>query len=552
MSSDEDLDDDFYDDDGISESDQIMPPVRFLRLLPYLDLVRDAAYTPAQLWLGKPPSLTMVMGNPSADLDSFVSAVILAYFHNSGVPGGSPMYRIRKSLDPQHSSRQFYMSLINMPKTSSQSDLKRLRPEFGVALKEAFKVGNERKSDVKWANEKPDEVGAYLCKKLLTTYDLVKYDQAFQTFKIRFEPASNEDNDRQPECKQPLILVDHNAPSMPSLTPEHVSKQFSVTGCIDHHIDEDYVSHASHIRPRVIQTGIGSCATLVVKYLREAGLWPDITKHSLDKTTNKYIDPTTSSDLDADDISALRQLSTLALAPILIDTSNLHAAGEKCSPLDHEVVGFLESQISSAPTIADDVATQFSRNDFYDELSTAKTNSLNLLSMSEIFERDYKQWSDDAVIGISTIVKPLSWLVANPCKGKESTFVSEMISFSTSPDKKLEIFVFSTHGVQNKAKELAAVAFNKDGVKAIEAFEKKAKSELGLEEWDGDSENHSDSELRKQMLQEFNGRGRLWKLWWMTDFTKTRKQIAPLMRDAVKSSAKSSGLSFKKNPFASM
>ncbi|KAI9874555.1 MAG: hypothetical protein M1823_007657, partial [Watsoniomyces obsoletus] len=78
----------------------------------------------------------------------------------------------------------------------------------------------------------------------------------------------------------------------------------------------------------------------------------------------------------------------------------------------------------------------------------------------------------------------------------------------------------------DKAKELCAVAFNDDGVKTIEAFEGKAKDELGLEDWDGNED------LRKQLEQNFTGTR--WRLWWMKDFTKTRKQVAPLMREAVK------------------
>ncbi|KAI9878045.1 MAG: Exopolyphosphatase, partial [Watsoniomyces obsoletus] len=115
-----------------------------------------------------------------------------------------------------------------------------------------------------------------------------------------------------------------------------------------------------------------------------------------------YVDSTSSSDLNQEDISALRQVSTLALAPILIDTSNLTAGSEKCSDVDREAVSFLESQIAhSASASAASTEPQWNRNKFYDEISDAKTNSLDLLTMTEIFDRDYKQWNDEVTIGIS-------------------------------------------------------------------------------------------------------------------------------------------------------
>lgn len=524
MSSEDYLDDldDFLDD--VSEGTLIMPPRRFLGLVSYLDLLRDSAFTPAHTWIGTPPKLTMVMGNPSADLDSMVSAVVFAYFQNSGVRGGSPMYGVRQKHDREDRSRTLYMSLINMPRTSSQKDLQRLRPELGVALREAFKVGLKggRKpddSDLKWAQKRPKEVEQSMCKRLLTTHDLIGVKQTFEDFKVRF--AESHDS-RPPSSKQPLILVDHNAPSMPSLPPTHISTQFSVTGCIDHHLDEDYVSHSSDVKPRIIQAGIGSCTSLIVKYLRESGAWPDVTRQEQNRNA-------ASEDLDEDDVLALRQISTLALAPILIDSSNLTAGGEKCSDIDREAVAFLEAQINTQSIASTTAQSQWTRDQFYNEVSEAKTNALNLLTMNEIFDHDYKQWDEDVSLGISSIVKPVSWLIENPCKGQPSNFVKELKGFADNDIRRLGILVFSTRCVKDKAKELGAVAFTKEGDKAIEAFEKKAQHELDLEEWDGDDR------LCEHMQQNF--KNTQWKLWWMKDVTKTRKQIAPLMREAVNSIA---------------
>ena len=528
--SDDELDDldDFSDD--VSEGTSTMPPRRFLGLLPYLELLRDAAFTPSRTWVGTPPKLTMVMGNPSADLDSIVSSVVFSYFHNSGVRAGSPMYGVRKSFDREDPSRRLFMSLINMPRTDSRNSLQRLRPELGVALREAFKAGLSTESktyeeDLEWAQDDPQEVEQYMCQKLLTIHDLLEAQDGFHNFHVSFQEDKGEV--RPLEIKQELILVDHNAASVPSLSSDHISRQFSVTGCIDHHVDDQYVAQSS--QPRIIQTGIGSCASLVVKYLRESNLWPDITKHSFNSDTRKYVDNATSEDLDEEDASALRQLSILTLAPILIDSSNLKAGGEKTSDIDRDSVAFLESQINSHPRGTAATQMQFNRNQLYEEVSDAKNNSLDQLTMSEIFDRDYKQWDEKIVLGISSIIKPISWLMEKPCNSTPSNFVEEITKFAKSDLRDLGIFVFSTRGVKDKAKELGAVAFTKEGVKAIEEFEKKAHQELDLEDWDGDAK------LREEMEKTF--KETQWKLWWMKDVTKTRKQVAPLMREAIKSIA---------------
>src|SRR2546421_5766540 len=63
---------------------------------------------------------TIVLGNPSADLDSFVSAVVYAY--------------LCSALLPIEGAKRVFIPLINLPTTPAR-ELWRLRPEFGTALK---------------------------------------------------------------------------------------------------------------------------------------------------------------------------------------------------------------------------------------------------------------------------------------------------------------------------------------------------------------------------------------------------------------------------------
>src|SRR5438046_1240105 len=72
---------------------------------------------------GLPPltSFTIVLGNPSADLDSFVSAVVYAYFCSAA------------AVAPSDGAKRWFIPVLNLP-TTPASDLWRLRPEFAAAL----------------------------------------------------------------------------------------------------------------------------------------------------------------------------------------------------------------------------------------------------------------------------------------------------------------------------------------------------------------------------------------------------------------------------------
>ena len=261
------------------------------------------------------------------------------------------------------------------------------------------------------------------------------------------------------------MLVDHNSPSIPGLDDEAVRSRFNVVGCIDHHVDEEYVPHGAD--PRIVTTGIGSCTSLVVRHLREQGLWPEVAGNSAEGGTARLA--WEGGDVEDD---GLNQITRLALAPILIDTSSLRATGDKCSDTDREAVRFLESILTSRTGELTGSETSFSmssqqqqqqkqqqwdRNTAYNAISSAKTNSLSLLTMQETFDRDYKAWTEPTTnitsgtnetitslsekdegergqkinIGITSLVKPLSWLVRHA--GGVGQFVDEIEKFTTSP-----------------------------------------------------------------------------------------------------------------------
>ncbi|KAL2437005.1 hypothetical protein ABEF95_015920 [Exophiala dermatitidis] len=496
--------------------------------------------------------LVLVMGNPSADLDSFISAVVLSYFYNSKPSDSSKSKR-------DTSTR--YVPVLNLPTVRSR-DLWRLRPEFGVALR--FALGEDSSSTTStnaFHDEQKQEqeqgqgqgqtkVGEL--EELITVAD-IKSDPRSKLYSLfansktsSGNSSSHDDNrdyDHEQQHQQPLFLLDHNAPSIPGLSDQDIQARFTVTGCIDHHVDEGYVSQQAS--PRIITTGIGSCTSLVVKYLRDQGMWPETSTRRSGMADSK-----------SDSIRHIQQISKLALAPILIDTSNLRATGDKCSDLDREVVAFLEDIIDNNDTPtrsleSANVAQQqqqpqarknWDHDAFYHAVATAKANSLNLLTMQETFDRDYKAWCEpigaaggctsststsgggvDVNIGISSLVKPLSWLVKHA--GGAEAFLNEIETFATAEERRLGVFAMLTRAGDRK--EVVVLTFNDKLRGLTSGFEDKAGNELRLQTWD------EDSELLKALENRFNSQGE-YKIWWMGDTSKSRKQVGPLLREAVR------------------
>ncbi|OQU94874.1 DHHA2 domain-containing protein [Cladophialophora immunda] len=493
----------------------------------------------------------LVMGNPSADLDSFVSAVVTSFCYN--LAGN----------DAAYARRPIYIPLLNLPSVRA-SDLWRLRPEFGVALRLAL-------------GESPDTVGKEgreqgktdALKELVTIAD-IKADEGSELHKLFTDSKNSESQPSDATEKQSLFLVDHNSPSIPGLSDEAISARFTVSGCIDHHVDENYV--AQDADPRIVTTGIGSCTSLVVTHLRERGMWPSCPSEQLDERgpNTPHIDP-----------EVLQQISRLALAPILIDTWKLRAKGDKCSDTDREVVRFLESVIATTSTGHRDAASpprssqparqsapagmaEWDRDAFFSCIATAKANSLDLLTMQEVFDRDYKAWTErtsgsssgggggggsgkEINIGISSLVKPLSWLVAHAGTGAVDAFLAEIEAFATDPARGLGVFCMLTRTGDGR-KEVAVLVLDEAVEGAIDAFEARGRDELRLSDWsasaaaaaagDGGPGGSSDGEgevkgLTEGLTRKFGDKGR-WKIWWMGDTSKSRKQVGPLLRDAVR------------------
>lgn len=506
-------------------------------LTSYLSRVRGIAFgnaTPTRHFNGRDEKITLVMGNPSADLDSFISAVVVSYFFN---------LRSSKTTHTERRPRVTYVPILNLP-TVRANELWRLRPEFGVAVRLAL---GDSPNDIGSAGG--DQGKTSVLEQLVTIGD-VKADEGSPLHTLflsdpdtRTTSASGNTNNDNVDEKQPLFLVDHNAPSIPGLSDETIRSRFTVVGCIDHHVEEDYVPRNAD--PRVITPGIGSCTSLVVQHLRDQGMWPSISSTE-------------------DPASGLAEVTKLALAPILIDTANLKAQGDKCSDTDRDVVRFLESSLpeSSSPSPSRvSTKSQWDRDAFFTSISAAKTNSLTLLTMQEVLDRDYKAWSEPSSsllgdvsrqdngtvnvnIGISSLVKPLSWLIKHA--GGVEAFLEEIGAFVGADERKLGVYCMLTRAGERK--EVVVFVFGgDDGAHAkegpervLEEFERRG-GDLKLEAWDADEALVKALRARFQGTTDTdigNGKGKwkgAWKIYWMGDTSKSRKQVGPYLREAVRS-----------------
>ncbi|KAK2814154.1 hypothetical protein FQN50_000558 [Emmonsiellopsis sp. PD_5] len=540
-----------------------------------------------------------VLGNPSADLDSIISAIIYSYFASRfGSSSGSVSTctaaagsgKCTSKEEGKGVSLRQYIPLINLPDVPCGRELGRLRPEFVAALRLAVGWDGDGDGDGDGDDgelERSVLTVANLRERLKTSRSHGGGEEGLATATAALEGDDINTSARRSTSEQNLdiMLVDWNA--LPNLqTPSPLSSlaatessaniqptpgiqgisdtipnlHLSIIGCIDHHADESFIppkETTQLLGPRCIQTGVGSCTSLVVRELRERGLWADV----------GVTDRSSSSASSRDDGES--QAAKLALAAILIDTANM-TAKSKVSPVDIAAVEFLEAKIRDAAISIDQAqninSSAWDRESFYTTISHAKEDSVNNLTVSEVLGRDYKEWTATAPegklikIGICSVVKPLSWLLEKCTSEKSSSSQkpssSSSTDTSTNPNNKEEekdplfthLTTFSTTqnlnvvavmtafrtttSAENRfCRELLLYVLSPECRDGAERFEKVAVGELGLEEggWgDGDGE---EGDLRAGCGGGDGGSYR--RVWRQMDVSKSRKEVAPLLRGAM-------------------
>lgn len=443
-----------------------------------------------------------VLGNQSADLDSIVSAILVSYLFSRAKGNDGRLPRL-------------YVPLINLPDVPAGRELRRLRPEFATAFSLATSASSSpSRSNITEADQDGSAISQLLKEHVLTVADLRAH-----ILSQRQKQEKKENN-----IILDAALVDWNA--LPVKSADKKKGQGSVDGladlvslnvkgCIDHHGDESFV--AADADPRVIEVGPGSCTSLVVREARRRGLWAS----SCSPPTDDCAD---------DDVEAIAKL---ALAAILIDTTNLTAEG-KVTDVDREAVSFLEARIG----LSCRQEVRWDRDSFFTEIQHAKQHSLDWLTVSEILGRDFKDWktaSNSAgtaspkkatTIGICSVVRPLQWIVEKARQEEDAPstegmkqFLSKLCRFAE--DRGLGVVcvmtAFTAPADGSFQRELLVWALDDEiAIKTVEGFVNAAQQELGLERRDHEHDNTIDH-------------GRLY-IWHQKNVAKSRKQVAPLLR----------------------
>ncbi|KAI1142346.1 DHH phosphoesterase [Hypoxylon sp. FL0543] len=301
------------------------------------------------------------------------------------------------------------------------------------------------------------------------------------------------------------VLVDHNAMTG-KLGQVYGDRVF---GCIDHHDDEGTVPRDAE--PRVIEK-CGSCMSLVVEYCRET--WQTLAQENRD---------------DAEAARVNAQLAYLALAPILIDTNNL-GNKTKTTAHDERAVAIAEAHLSpfsfaspsSSLSAKSESDSGYDRARFFAELSALKED-VSRMSFRDVLRKDYKEWDEgDVKLGTSSVPQSFAFLVRKA--GGEAAFVRELEDWGAR--KGLDVVTVLTTSKEGGEFRRELLVWARTGPEVVAAVKKFAegdgKERLGLETW-GDGK-----------LDAEDGEGSWRRCWTQARLENSRKQIAPMLRDALK------------------
>lgn len=296
-----------------------------------------------------------------------------------------------------------------------------------------------------------------------------------------------------------------------------LGKQYSsnVHGVIDHHEEEHAVPENTDSEPRVIEK-CGSCTSLVVRQCKSA--WDSISSTSL-STGAAHGQGEAAVDDSAVTQGWDAQVAKMALASILVDTANLTAPG-KVEQVDRDSVDYLEAKIQMSPRDA----RTWNRDRYYEEIDEAKRD-IGSLSLIEILIKDYKAWTEGCgKLGISSVVKPLEFLVQKASEEKMPSMEHQLSQFMDDQD--ISVFAIMTTSTSTEGtfkRELLIQAHPSAAASAINFAEQDA-SILQLED------------LKISGIPTQDGPGQMWrKVWLQKDVSKSRKQVAPLLRKAMNS-----------------
>ncbi|KAL2020457.1 hypothetical protein VTK56DRAFT_8423 [Thermocarpiscus australiensis] len=303
------------------------------------------------------------------------------------------------------------------------------------------------------------------------------------------------------------LLVDHNVLSGTLAVAASVPSRDLILGCIDHHEDEGAVPRDLPAgQPRVFAR-CGSCMSLVLDQCRST--WERLSAGAAEDCE----DGTSAARCDA-------ELARVALAPILIDTTNL-TSRDKTTEWDVRAVELAESKLRSGMG----AAGGYDRTQYFDELTRLK-EQLRGLSYRDILRKDYKRWREDSLaLGVSTVAQGLEYLLREV--GDKEHFLAALRDWAR--EQALDIAAVMTvsrpGGVFTR--ELLVWALNENAVGVVKEFVRKYEGTLGLESW------------RDGELDGSNGEKGEWRACWrQRHLEHSRKQVAPMLREVMRESSR--------------
>ena len=283
------------------------------------------------------------------------------------------------------------------------------------------------------------------------------------------------------------LLVDHNA-----VQGDLELYRSRVIGCIDHHDEEGTVPWDCGSEPRIVARS-GSCSSLVIDYCKQA--WDSLVAQN-----------STASDAQN------AEIARLAIAPILIDTFNM-TSKSKVTQVDIDSLKYLESMMSAS------LESSFSSKDYFEEIQAAK-EEIGVLGVPDILRKDYKQWNEGSMnLGVCSVVKDINFLIEKA--GGQESFFEAVKNFAKERQLSICSIMTKSHPNGEFRRELFIWALDEQGKRASRMFGKDASEVLGLREWGNGSLN-------------FQGENEWRSCWWQTRIESSRKQVGPLLRDAMK------------------
>lgn len=284
------------------------------------------------------------------------------------------------------------------------------------------------------------------------------------------------------------MLVDHNA-----LTGPLEKYGSHVAGCVDHHVDEGRVPQDTGDEPRILEK-TGSCMSLLL--------------------TEKFMP--TWKELSSGDDGLAAQLAHVALGPMLIDTTNLQDE-DKTTSTDKEAVTFAESLIGKG--------SDYDRTKFFEEISRLKKD-VSQFSYRDLFRKDYKQWTEGGlVLGTSSVSQGIPYMLEH--NGDDKMLLSELRKWAE--ERKLDIASIMTASSEEGGifrRGLLVWALNENAVHALQKFVDKHLHELEL------------GTFQDGKLDGSQGKQELRFCWNQKAVKNSRKQLAPMLRSAMKDSSR--------------